>query len=103
MIDRLQFLQLSCNPPSRNRNPREWNEMEIIPIYKNKGNIMKMDYGMRIFKTNVVSKVYEKKIRLEKAKKNLRKSVNSFQCGGIAGMSTANHLLTLNASGHRLK
>ena len=65
--------------------------------------IMKMDYGMRIFKTNVVSKVYEKKIRLEKAKKNLRKSVNSFQCGGIAGMSTANHLLTLNASGHRLK
>lgn len=53
---------------------------------------MELQNRRGIFITSVISKIFEK-TRMEKAEA-LTEEVSKYQCGGIKGKSTVDHLLT---------
>ena len=76
-------------------SPEEWEEIKILSHHK-KGSKMELNNRRGIFITSNISKIYEK-ARMRKMKDELDKKMSRFQCGGLEGRSTVDHLLTLNA------
>ena len=76
-------------------SPEEWKKIKILSHHK-KGNKMDLDNRRGIFITNNVSKIAEK-ARMTRIKEELNKEISRFQCGGLEGRSTVDHLLALNA------
>ena len=75
--------------------PREWIEMIIISLYKNKGSKEDMENRRGLFITSTISKVYEK-IKQKRNNEEFEKKVSKYQCGGRKEKSTIDHILTLN-------
>ena len=76
--------------------PEKWKQMTIKSIYKGKGSKQDMKNRRGLFLTNIVSKLFERVIS-NRNDTELMKSISSFQCGGIKGRSTIDHLMTLMA------
>ncbi|XP_066975447.1 uncharacterized protein [Macrobrachium rosenbergii] len=69
--------------------------MEILSLHK-KGSKLELENKRGIFITSNISKVFEK-VRMELTNEIINQKISRFQCGGIEGRSTVDHLLTLNA------
>lgn len=76
--------------------PKEWKDLKVISIYKNKGKRNEMENRRGLFITNTISKLYEK-IKLKKVENKIISQTSKYQCGGIKGKSTVDHIMTLNA------
>ena len=74
--------------------PRQWEEMRIKSIYKNKGKRTEMTNRRGIFLTSVVGKVFEKTV-LRTIEKDIK--LGRFQNGGRKGRSTKDNFLTIMA------
>ena len=75
--------------------PEEWEEIKILSHHK-KGSKMDLENRRGIFITSNISKICEK-ARMKRIKEKLESKISRFQCGGLEGRSTVDHLLTLNA------
>lgn len=96
-IDVIKSLSLMFNEILKSHQiPNEWNEMEILSIYKGKGDRCSMENRRGLFITSVISKLFEQ-IRIEKNEHKLNDGISKFQCGGMSGKSPTDHILTLNA------
>ena len=76
--------------------PKEWKDLKVISIYKNKGKRNDMENRRGLFITNTISKLYEK-TKLRKVENKITNKTSKYQCGGIKGKSTVDHIMTLNA------
>ena len=76
--------------------PKEWIEMYIISIYKNKGKVTDMENRRGIFIVSAIYKLYEK-IKMERNENKINGNISKYQCGGIKGKSTIDNIMTLNA------
>ena len=77
------------------RIPKEWDEIIIKSIYKNKGKRNDMENRRGLFITSVISKLYEK-IKLTRNNAIINNGISKYQCGGSQGKSTIDHIMTLN-------
>ena len=75
--------------------PSEWEELKILSLHK-KGSKLDLNNRRGIFISSIISKIFEKS-RMEIMHEALNKNISRFQCGGLEGRSTLDHLLTLNA------
>ena len=76
------------------RVPTEWEDMEVVSIYKNKGSRNEMKNRRGIFLTSILSKLLEKVIS-EKTTNNLKTSC--FQNGGRKNRSAKDNWLAMMA------
>lgn len=77
-----------------NKTPRQWENMEIKSIFKNKGSKMDVKNRRGIFLTSVLSKLYEKAI-MERTQNEVKTS--SYQNGGKKGRSTKDNWMAIMA------
>ena len=77
-------------------SPDEWIQMIINTIYKGKGDKKDLENRRGLFITNCISKLYDK-IKLARNTERLNIGISKFQCGGMKGKSTIDHIMTLNA------
>ena len=75
--------------------PGEWEKLKILSLHK-KGSKQELNNRRGIFITSNISKIFEK-ARMEVIREKINESISRFQCGGLEGCSTVDHLLTLNA------
>ena len=75
--------------------PDEWEEIIIKSIYKNKGEKSDMENRRGLFMTSVISKLYEK-VKFDRNSTKINEGTNKYQCGGVKGKSTIDHIITLN-------
>ena len=75
--------------------PKEWNEVMITPLFKNKGSKKKLVYYRGIFLTDSFSKILEKLIKM-RHNANL-KAISSSQNGATEGKCPADNIFILNA------
>lgn len=74
--------------------PKQWEEVKVKSVYKNKGKRTEMKNRQGMFLTSVVGKVFEKTI-LKQVEERIR--ISSFQNGGRQGISTKDNWLALKA------
>ena len=74
--------------------PKQWNEMTIKSIYKNKGSRHEMKNRRGIFLTNIMSKVCEK-ILLKRNERIIDSNTSESQCGGRKNRGVQDHLFTV--------
>ena len=89
----LQIIMNKIN--KQQRIPKEWDELIIKSIYKNKGKRNDMENRRGLFITSLISKLYER-IKLNKNNERINKGISKYQCGGFKGKSTIDHIMTLN-------
>ena len=89
----LQIIMNKIN--KQQRIPKEWDELIIKSIYKNKGKRNDMENRRGLFITSLISKLYER-IKLNKNNERINKGISKYQCGGSKGKSTIDHIMTLN-------
>ena len=75
--------------------PEDWFEVIIVTISKNKGTKKRLKYYRGIFLTSILSKIFEKliKLRIEP----YTASVNSLQCGGRRNKSTCDSIFIIKS------
>lgn len=74
------------------KTPKEWEEMEVKSIYKNKGAITEIKNRRGLFLTSVVGKLFEK-VMMEKTSDDVKMS--KYQNGGRKERSTKDNWLAL--------
>ena len=76
--------------------PKQWREMIINSIYKNKGDRKDLENRRGLFITDCMSKLYDK-IKMKRNMDKLEQGISKYQVGGMRGKSTVDHIMTLNA------
>ena len=74
--------------------PKQWEEVKVKSIYKNKGSYMEIKNRRGIFLTSIIGKVFEKTIMEEQMN---RVKTSMFQNGGRKNRSTKDNWLALMA------
>ena len=80
---------------SKGELPSKWTQMKIKSIHK-KGAKGILSNKRGLFLTNIMSKLFERVIK-NRNEENLRKGIGNFQCGGVKGRGTIDHLMTILA------
>ena len=94
--DIITSLQIIMNEiDQQQQTPKEWDELIIKSIYKNKGKRNDMENRRGLFITSVISKLYER-IKLTRNNESINNGISKYQCGGSKGKSTIDHIMTLN-------
>ena len=74
--------------------PKQWDEMQIKSLYKNKGSRSEMKNRRGIFLTNIISKLFER-VLLRRTEEHIEMDIS--QSGGTKGRSTADNWQALVA------
>ena len=95
--DLINSLNLLFNERDETKiTPEEWEHMFIKSIYKGKNDKREMENRRGLFITSCINKLYEK-VKLARNNQKFNDGISEYQCGGIKGKSTIDHIMTLNA------
>ena len=78
-------------------SPKQWNQVEIITLYKNKGSRKSLVNHRGIFLTSVISKIFERLI-MSRVKETITKNMSRMQAGGTAGRATYDNVFLLRSA-----
>ncbi|XP_066940993.1 uncharacterized protein [Macrobrachium rosenbergii] len=76
----------------------EWEDVEILPLYK-KGSKLELENKRGILITSNISK-FCGRVMMEITKEKINQKISRFECVGLEGRPTVDHLLTPNAVFH---